>query len=538
MLMDNSILDQVCMWECAGVSRFFLFFVVWFRHHRMSIDAFYRMMLHFSAACVWKDDLLERRQSKIVTKTVWSVQDTSTLLLLKGTFFRARTCRAATVLIMPNGPYIYVPLAHAGTLLGKITTFEDKHTLAADALLVKLQQALRRLSQRRSSWDERVAFFQWIMRGAIAYVPLVGLPPPIELHKIDAAFQHLLLAGLCVRSTVERMSLLVAASSGGLQIPSVVESVLAAAASDLLLLLSGYTTASILARDALREVLFLPGAEAEQATGLVVQAIRLLAHYGIYINVQTDHFTSRVLDGLPAQSAHLLVGPYKSTPPSVTVARVGFVANTSRLLFQSWDMEGRPAHSWSAVGLYQEVLPPAFLFTPLQCSRAVAHAQAIARRTECSLLRPGFPPPQIPEEWPATAWEHPALSASPRADYLDSFTPFPTGADFGIFSDGGFSGGDKASFSCQARSFGDPPGYWDSSTVMTSPIVSRLPTAYGNAACDIHTAELMGMIAGLRYRSPAIGTCMLVTEAPFSLFSAAFPMHTLRRVSSAQPTSR
>ena len=45
------------------------------------------------------------------------------------------------------------------TLLGKITTFEDKHTLAADALLVKLQQALRRLSQRRSSWDERVAFF-------------------------------------------------------------------------------------------------------------------------------------------------------------------------------------------------------------------------------------------------------------------------------------------------------------------------------------------------------------------------------------------
>ena len=266
------------------------------------------------------------------------------------------------------------------TLLGKITTFEDKHTLAADAVLVKLQQALRRLSQRRSSWDERLAFFQWIMRGAIAYVPLVGLPPPIELHKIDAAFQHLLLAGLGVRSTVERMSLLVAASSGGLQIPSVVESVLPPAASDLLLLLSGYTTASILARDALREVLFLPGAEAEQATGLVVQAIRLLAHYGIYINVQTDRFTSRVLDGLPAQSAHLLVGPYKSTPPSVTVARVGFVANTFRLLFQSWEMEGRPAHSWSAVGLWQEVLPPAFPFTPLQCSRAVAHAQAMAWR--------------------------------------------------------------------------------------------------------------------------------------------------------------
>ena len=152
-----------------------------------------------------------------------------------------------------------------------------------------------------------------------------------------------------------------------------------------------------------------------------------------------------------------------------------------------------------------------------RCRACASYGMAGLVYTECSLFRPGFPPPEIPEEWPTTAWEHPALSASPRADYLDSFTPFPTGADFGIFSDGGFSGGDKASFSCQARSFGDPPGYWDSSTVMTSPIVSRLPTAYGNAACDIHTAELMGMIAGLRYAQP--GNWNLYVGDRSSLFS-------------------
>ena len=43
------------------------------------------------------------------------------------------------------------------------------------SLTSTLLPALRRLSQHRASWDERVAFFQWVMRGTISYVPLVGL---------------------------------------------------------------------------------------------------------------------------------------------------------------------------------------------------------------------------------------------------------------------------------------------------------------------------------------------------------------------------
>ena len=139
-----------------------------------------------------------------------------------------------------------------------------QHTLAAAELVSRLRQALRRLSQHRArSWDERVAFFQWVMRGTISYVPLVGLPSPLELHHLYAAFQNLVLSGMGVRSTVERMSLLAAKRNGGMQIPSVVESLLAATSADLIVLLSGSTTASVLARDALREAMFSPPAQAD-----------------------------------------------------------------------------------------------------------------------------------------------------------------------------------------------------------------------------------------------------------------------------------
>ena len=84
----------------------------------------------------------------------------------------------------------------------------------------------------------------------INFCPLVGLPSPSQLHAEDSAFQGLLLSGMGVRATAERMSLLVS-HQAGMQAPSVVESVLAATASDLVLLLSGTTPTSHLARDSL-----------------------------------------------------------------------------------------------------------------------------------------------------------------------------------------------------------------------------------------------------------------------------------------------
>merc|ERR1711862_436900 len=73
----------------------------------------------------------------------------------------------------------------------------------------------------------------------------------------DASFHRLILRGMGVRITAERVSLLVHRSMGGLQAPSVVESVVSAVASGLLLLLNGSSTASLLARDSLRQAMNL-----------------------------------------------------------------------------------------------------------------------------------------------------------------------------------------------------------------------------------------------------------------------------------------
>ena len=389
-------------------------------------------------------------------------------------------------------------------------------------LVSRLQQALRRLSQHRASWDERVAFFQWVMRGTISYVPLVGLPSPLELHHLDTAFQNLVLSGMGVRSTVERMSLLAAKRNGGMQIPSVVESLLAATSADLIVLLSGSTTASVLARDALREAMFSPPAQADSLGGMVVLAIRLLAHYGLHINVQTDRFLSRVLDALPCPSQQPLVGPFRAAAasPSLTLARVGFVANTLRCILQSWTEEGRPTSTWPDEGLWAQALPIAFPFSSSQCSAAVNDALAKSRldwTIECSLFRPDAPPPPIPENWPVEEWEVPTMHGGARAAYLDAACPFLTQDDFAMYSDGSEKGLSQCSFAAQARSFGTPPHYWESSHTVSAPMASRLPAAYGHERCSIHTAELMGMLSALRYAKP--GAWNLFVGDRGSLFS-------------------
>ena len=291
----------------------------------------------------------------------------------------------------------------------------------------KLRRALQRLSALRASWDERVAFFQWIMRGVVGYVPLVGLPQPSDLHAVDAAFHNLVLAGMGVHSTVERMSLLAAKSCGGMQLPSVVESILAAAGADLLLLLSGRSEASVLARDALRDALNAPPVEAEALGGLVVLALRLLAAYGFHVCVQPDRFTARVLNALPCPSSQPLVGSFRPVlaRPSLMLARVGFVANSLRRIFAAFVAEGRPRSTWSDLALWSHVLPAAFPFSPAECSLAVAQALAESQRdwrVEYALFRPGVAVPPLPEDWGLHSWEDPCwASADPRTFFLDAF---------------------------------------------------------------------------------------------------------------------
>ena len=111
-------------------------------------------------------------------------------------------------------------------LLGKRGTFADRNTLAAEDLQDKLDNLCRRLSTRRMSWDELIMSAQFFGVGHINYAPLIGIPPPVHLHRHDTAAQHLLLRALRVRSTSERVGLLASRSAGGLQLCSSVESVL------------------------------------------------------------------------------------------------------------------------------------------------------------------------------------------------------------------------------------------------------------------------------------------------------------------------
>ena len=137
-------------------------------------------------------------------------------------------------------------------LLGKRGIVGDRHSLSGEDLMAKFESARRRLSVRYCSWDECLGLYQWIMRGVVGYVPLVGIPPAVSLHDEDASFQRQPW-GFDRRQS----GFAVAIQDGGLGAPSAVESVVASVASDLILLLSGVSTASPVARDSLRYAMAL-----------------------------------------------------------------------------------------------------------------------------------------------------------------------------------------------------------------------------------------------------------------------------------------
>lgn len=224
-------------------------------------------------------------------------------------------------------------------LLGKRGSVLDRHSLAAADLLGTFDAARRRLSMKHCTWDECVALYQWIVRGVAGYAPLVGIPSPVSLHEEDAAFQRLILSGLGIRSTAERVSLLAASHSGGLGAPSVVETLVASCASDLVVLLSGVSTASLVARDSLRYAMSVPAEEIEALDGLVVRAFRFLSGYGFYATVSTDRFVGCILDVLAlGSSSHSMVGPFSSSvfASAQRFCRIGALANTIRSALSSF----------------------------------------------------------------------------------------------------------------------------------------------------------------------------------------------------------
>ena len=106
------------------------------------------------------------------------------------------------------------------------------------------------------AWDEIAAMWQLIARGIVGYAPTVGTPFPKDLHMDDTAFYHSILTALGTRQTADRSSLTASRAVGGLQLPSIVEAVVSGVANEIMYLLNGDTTASKIARHALRISMF------------------------------------------------------------------------------------------------------------------------------------------------------------------------------------------------------------------------------------------------------------------------------------------
>ena len=411
-------------------------------------------------------------------------------------------------------------------LLGKRGTVLDRHSLAISDLLEKLAAVRRRLASKHCAWDEILAMMQWVLGGILNYGPLLGIPAPADLHREDAAFHRLLHASLGTRSTSERVSLSAPRATGGLGVPLVTEMLVAAVASDLLTLLNGRSQAADVARDTLRLAYEAQPAEVAQHEGLVTQAMRFLAGYGLYINVSTDRFVSRVLDQLNRSDAQPLHGPFEPARflTAARYCRVSSIANTVRAILKSLARRSVPTQRWSDLEHWLGHVPLDAPASPQACAQAVATALQQANSdwcTECSWYQvPCTPSPD--EDWDHSAWQDPwSNHCDPRANHLLTLIESPGPADFALFGDGGFDLSHGATFCCQARGFGPPGNYWSSAAWASQKLLGRLPRRYGWEHSSIHTAEMQALTCSLRFRTPNAWQLLVFDRS--SLFNG---MHT------------
>lgn len=71
-----------------------------------------------------------------------------------------------------------------------------------------------------------------------------------------------------------------------------------------------------------------------------------------------------------------------------------------------------------------------------------------------------------------------------------------------LFGDGVYNPHDGATFSGQARAFGQGDQYWQHTDPVSDTVAGKLPRRYGYEQSTIHTAEVCGLVASLRWRRP------------------------------------
>ena len=374
------------------------------------------------------------------------------------------------------------------------------------------------------------ALYQLVVRGVLSYAPLVGVLDAESLRSEDATFQRLVLSGLGARGTAERTSLLVSRSRAGLQLPSVVEAAVASVSKDTLLLLNGVSPASLLARDSLREGMSLAPGAVEAFSGVLPNAMRFLAGYGVYVHVATDRTVSRLLDALANRldcGPHLMVGPFEERVfrRAADFCRVGRTANALRLAVSRLRSAGALPCSWSSPEAWVDALDGLNRYvSPEDCAAFAATAIAQSDSdwsVECALFGVTHLP-LLAEDWGPEAWLDPwSPSSDPCSRHLDTLACDPApGEDLALFGDGGFKVGVGATFSAQARAFGLGNLYWQGSGSVSLPVASRVPLRYGHEPCTVKTAELAALLSSLGRRRPG-GWNMVVCDR-----SSLFPLMT------------
>lgn len=348
----------------------------------------------------------------------------------------------------------------------------------------------------------------------ISYGPLVGVPSAPALHQEESAFLRLVLAGLGSRETSERCSLLSSRKHGGLQLASVVEAMVSAVATDVILLLNGCSLASLVARDSVREGMEVDPDAADKFVGLIPNAMRFLAGYGLYVNVSTDRTVSRMLDakagGTSGPSGHPMVGTFvaSSYDRSVGFCRIGRLANTLRRALANVRALGAAKETWSQPQTWVGALQGLSAVSAAECSnlaRKALAAESSDWAVERQLLASSdaaCPQACAEENWSLAAWESPwTHHHDHRSRWLDSVRSVNAqGQDFAVFGDGGFTKGAGATFAAQVRTFGERERYFEEGSPTGDEMARRLPARYGHEDSSIHMAELASLLVALRWR--------------------------------------
>ena len=436
-----------------------------------------------------------------------------------------------------------VPRSHADTvekLLGKRGQVSDRHSHARADLMLKVKGVIRSLRSSRAPWDECAITIQLRIRGVINYCPLIGIPRPVELHAEDGSLQRLLLHAFATRDTSERIGLLARQQVGGAQLPSVVESMVAAVMRDVLALINGTSPASQIARDTLRQAMVMAPCLSADHTGVVTSALRFLSGYGIYVGVSTDRWVGRLLDA--HQHRHRIafqkiVLPFRESDylAGGSLCRVGPIANSLRMGCAGLRSAGTPFSLWCQHNVWAPHLPVDSPISPQDCAAAVALASPRSERdwrSERLIFGANPNAAGIGEDWSEDAWEWPFRdSVDRRSSALCELLPAQAQAaeDIAVFGDGGFASRVGATFAAGARTFGPPGQYWETGRPAADQISGRLPDRYGHDHCTIHIAELASLVTALRWCQPRRWNLAVMDR------SALFPV--MERVSSGPASS-